>query len=474
MALTLAPASGHAAAQAPELSDARAALGRYDLEGAGTVETLRALGQSATTLRGRPAEEARFLRAEAAADLLLLARSVPSASALGAQIASALGVPEEGVRALVRSELEAMRHGVFRRPAEDTLAAMALEDSVFAGQGGVVWSRVHGPHRDLLFVQQVGEVIARGEAGQGLEAFGFDPCAGGPCPSPVDLAAGPDRARLGALLELGRAGARLAREVEEGNALVVAAQPVVQAALERASGLRFPAPLVAPASFGMAASDAGAAVAPALLVSVGVNAVHIMRPTHLRVEGGSVVADRGDDVMPGFLEVPLPGDFRPVVTAIHPLLDLLRARGLPAGTRVAVGARPEVESHVVARVVASIARAGLAPAMLVRQAADGTLRGVTLALMSQEESEAHGVVTLHVRIGGYALVNAHGGEEVMPRVHGPNGDLVFDVAALAASVPHLGHHALFVDPMASVPAADLLETAFTLGSNGGTISMLAH
>lgn len=451
-----------ARAQSPELAPVREALATYDLDGDRTLGALRDLERAIATVRTEDARrEARFLRAAVATDLWIAAALGTDAERAPreARIASALSVREDGVAEHLRGELGAVGSGVYRAPARAAIAALALRDAVIGGDiASIEWSRHAGPRRDLLLVRASASGISA--------SIAPDPCGsgGGACAEPFAQLDAGSRRELASRIEISAAMARLERAARGGDPLAAVLIDRVRPIATRVEGETVHPASRVPETLPIdAAEGGGEPVRPALLIAVASDAIHLARPASYGVRAGRAVArEEGDDVLPRARRVALPREYRPVITAVDELVEAIRAVSLAEGAVVALAAAPDVPAHVVARVIASAARAGRAPALLVRRAPDGTLRGASIALLAaDDEPGVLGDLVVRVRMGGYGLARGRGREQSIPRVRAAAG-LAFDLDGLGRAAERIPHRRTILDAMPSLPAHDLFDAAFRL------------
>jgi hypothetical protein len=466
LSLSLSGLASRAAAQSPELQPAREALAVYDLEGDRTIRALRDLERASTSFSGAAIEEARFLRVVVALDLAVASRVDPDRASLLPRVADTLGVPRDALWSHLRSELEAMRHGVYRAPASEALSALSLLVSLDGGRD-ITWG-ARGVRRDLLLVGAAGAALAAGELAA-FDAIVADPCApGARCAAllrDLDLES---RRRLAAAAEVGASVRRIERASTGGDALALALRDHVRADAARAEAIVVrPAPTV-PEAVGMTAGDAeGAPARPDRVVIVSATEVRIARPPSYGLRDGQpAVLDAGDDALPGSVAVALPSELRPIITPIEVVVGAMRARDPGEQGTIAVGVVGDVPAHVLARVVASIVRAGRSPSMLVRRAPDGTLRSAPIALLAGADPGTPGDVIVRVRLGGFGVARGRGRELSVPRVRNAAGALVFDQPGMVAAVTRAPRRRTILDAMGSIPARELIDAAFQLARTG--------
>lgn len=453
-----------ARAQSLRLQAQREALATYDLNGERTLNVLRELCGAAGGASSDVAREARFLCAMVALDLTVAASVDPVRAALEQRTADVLGVPRAELRAHLRSELEALRTGVYRGPATEALGALALLDALGSG-GEVPWSSHRGVRRDLLWLRVAGEALGDPER---IAAFGRDPCSeGASCTEPYAQMDAAMRRRVVALADIAAAARRVERAAAGGDPLAQSLVAIARArSADVAQRVERPAPRL-PEALGVASGDdAGEPAHADLLIVVTTAEVRLARPAAYAVRDGAVVAvDDAPDVLPRSIAVPLPREYRPVIGALDEVTRALAARPLPEGGVVALAAAPDVEAHVLSRVVASALAAGRPPSLLVRRAADGTMRGAPVVFVARDEIGQPGDLVVRVRMGGYGLARGRGREQMLPRVRTAHG-MAFDLEGLAAALRRIPHRRAVLDAMTTVSARDVLDAAFRMAGRG--------
>jgi hypothetical protein len=315
----------------------------------------------------------------------------------------------------------------------------------------------------LLWLHAAAEALADPER---LAALGRDPCGSGAhCPEPYVQMDPPTRRRLAALADLAAAARRVEQAAEGGDALARALISLARArAAEIAARVERPLLRVSEALGVTPGSDAGDPVRADLLIVVTPTEVRLARPAAYAVRDGTVVmVEDAPDVLPRSVAVALPREYRPVIAAIDDLTPAIAERPFPSGGVVALSASPEVETHVLLRVVASAAAARRAPTLLVRRATDGTLRGAPIVLVARDEIGQPGDLVVRVRMGGYGLARGRGREQMLPRVRSERG-MVFDLEGLAAALARMPHRRAVLDSMTTVSARDFLDTAFAIAA----------
>lgn len=467
------PAHAGESAGARAVRRARLALARYDLTGHHTTDVIADLGRAATELKGPKALEARYLRAMATADLVLIARTKDD-QALANRAARAFGVRPKALEGRLISELHRLSIGPYASAASDMIDAFDTVQALDAGTP-IDWKKLDGPRTDALFVAHVRKALEHSsDPVQALSAMAADPCAkkGQPCLEPLPRFDAQGRAAAQALLDARADLDRLARADKAGDPFPRALRPELAADAEAiANGSLAAAPMVP--------TDLHVTVAPGTAQEARARVLLDVQDGEVRYgwvprvalgdEGElRLVAGDGEPVLPDTKAVPIPQSYRPAVQPIRRLTDVLRGlSGHGSPTTVAVVASDDVSADVVSRVLDSATAAGLAPTMVAGRGPDGGLRGVDVRLCNAFKGPiGQPAVEVRVRLGGYTVKTAHGSADV-PRVRDSQG-LHFDLDGLAHAIgePHVPSAA--IDYMSVVAMGPVLQAAFRLAPSGKT------
>lgn len=463
-----------------ELQAARMALERYEpANGAqpalDTFARLTAL-LKARRLRPREHGEARFLRAAAASDLLILAR-VRGDAALSERIGAALGVSSGNVDAFLDGELAASSAGPFRE-AEPMRSALALSRRPSPWP----WSELRalaGSQGALLFLHQFAALaVTEHDATRVLADYGVDPCGGDvTCPEPYAAFDAAGRAAMLALHDAGRAVDRLQEAASAGDPLAAAA--VIELATFMAA---LPAvelrPALRPKGKGVWLDASGHMLpsAPEFLLRVsGTGVRYGFAPrARLRPDGEIELYSAYSPMLPETAELPFRATLPPFMESVPELVMLLSSSGARSANGVALVIEPGTPAHRLGRVLASARRAGHDRLLVMGQAADGSAVAETVRIEGQDEISAdvteRAQVAVRVRLGGYTLYERERRErEEIPRVRDERG-FRYDDAALAARLGSLRMPSSQLSFMGEVAADQvmvaLLEAARTSRSLG--------
>jgi hypothetical protein len=421
----------------PAIAAARGQLHSYDLEGSRTTDVLAELGRFDRTAYLNELRRARFLRAAAAADLLLLAhlKNLPE---LTARIASAYGVDEDRILPHVRAELAAVRVGVYTPIVDD--AAGALDR-----MAGIRGQRVAGPRADAFYVHDV-LVAARRDDPQSALAH----LTSREADVPFDRVG---RRAVAAVTDAFAALERLADAATHGDPF---AAQLVDELPARTQALRDVVLEPLPAldeSLGLGRVEHGTAVRPDLVLSVHPTEVRFsFMPRVTFTDGSPALTSERQPTFPAVETVPLE-ELAAWPRPVDALVEALRSR-IDEETAIALGGAPEAEAHLLTRVWQSVVRAGGQPRWLVARDAHGLLAGIS-ARATREAVEG---TEVFVRLGGHSVSRRGARSTSIPRERTGQG-WRHDWEQLARTVR--GPAALRY--MSVVPLQTLVETAFVVG-----------
>lgn len=460
VALALVPAA--AAAQGPGLFAQRTALATYDVSGTRTLDVLRALGPLAAG-SGPDATEARYLRAVAGADLHVIALASED-TALDGRLADALGVPAGGLAAELQSELGAVETGLYRRVVREERAILTEAERIAGGEVRVTGS---GGRSAALFVLGVARATRSRDA---LAAIHTSAAAA----SRPGWLVGPDAGLEAPIQAALRAEAIAARAAADGDPLVVALAGALASAHASllALELRVPPSVASEAGLVLATGEATGGPLPDVLVVVEATRVfvacaaraHVTSATEISVSSVSPGCPAPSTVHAFALPAALPAVPQP----IDALVEAFGSLALPTGTSTAIATTEAAPMHLLTRVLRSMARASLTPTLFALAAPDGTLGTSPLVLATSADTPP---ITVHIRLGGFAVARAHGRDGTIPRIRGTSG-LEPDHAGLAAMArAEASGAAVALDAMGTVPAAELIRATRVLASSGARVTL---
>ena len=385
------------------LLDARQRLARYDLAGTDTTNVIRSLGAFLSGAASEPEKrEARFLRALAAADLVLLAK-LRSDDALLERVAGALGVARAEVATHLDAELGQLVVGYYAEAATEARTLLRLTDAQPSDL-----REAHGIRRDYIYLRAVaGQLSGAADPFAVLEALGEEPCAP-PCSGALAAIDPASRKVFASVRELRRIIRDLARAKREGDPFASALDDVESLSSRLASlevALRYVAPtsLTLPTITG---TTAAASATPDAIAFVSAQEIRVaFLPRIIIAADGSASLDSRNPTFPGGTTVRLPASFPQAVTSVPSLVAPLRARF--AGARVALAST--AEAHLVTRIALTLREAGAEIVAVAARAPGDTLAFFPVALTTQTSNAPLVVI---VRPGGYDVTTPQGRFEV--------------------------------------------------------------
>jgi len=409
---------------------ARKGLERYDLEGDATFDELKALAAvAARDPEPARALEARFLRAAAASDLLVIAAKLDRPK-LRDSLATALGYEPAALVASVKAELQAAAIAHYKAPAESSIAMIEhVESNASAPLLGVL--------RDFNAVEAAARAAQASDPGGALAALSDDPCKKRDGNKVADQCAlgGFDpssRRSLAALSNAAGSNTNLQSAALKGDPLAYALATV---SAERAASLDRVSVCVLPDLEAAASSGVKTALPKSLRRMPGQNTL-VVRIT--ASEARSMVAPclglQGDGAAkPEQLDLAwsalaLPTNYRSFIQPIAGLSDaLIRKVDGAALTRIVVMPDANVQAHVLARsLVALPGVGGGASISLLTRESNGDIHASPIEIAREESGTA--AVHVRVRLGGYSLYLGDQFEDI-PRVKTERG-FQFDRSAL--------------------------------------------
>jgi hypothetical protein len=429
------PAAAQVEAEtAPPTNDplyrARKSLERYDLEGDATFAELKALAAVATS-DAEPARalEARFLRAAAAADLLVVASKLDRPK-LRESLASALGYHPAALVASVKAELQAAAIAHYKAPAQNALAMIEhVESSASAPMIGVL--------HDFIAVETAARAAVTSDPNGALATLSDDPCKKRDGNKVADQCAlssfdASSRRSLATLSNAAGSNASLQSAALKGDPLAYA---LADLSAERASTLERVSVCVLPDLDRTARSEAKTTLPKTLRRMPGESTLTV-RITASEVR--SVVAPcfglssdgaaRPEVVELVWSTLALPVNYRSFIQPIAGLSESLTAEIDGAAlTRIVVLPDANVQAHVLARALVALPAVdrGASVSLLTRKA-NGDIHASPIEIARTETGTA--AVHVRVRLGGYSLYLGDHFEDI-PRVKTERG-FQFDRSAL--------------------------------------------
>jgi hypothetical protein len=461
LALALSFVSASASAQDPALAGARAALATYDLEGPSTLGALRDLGPVAAR-GGSSGTEARYLRAIAGADLFTLSVALPD-DALAARLADALGVTAGGLDAHLRTELAAVRTGVYRGSVVEELQLLDLTAAFERGDLSAI-SAAHGPRADALRV-----LALAGTASTPAGLRELPDARAARFPGDRDVSAA-----LAAIETASAARGRVVAAAGQGDPWLAHLAARVSTAMAQLTSLELHPRAAVPEGLVAGADVATGTSADAVLV-FGASSVSIGCAPIVTMADGATLATR--TVSPSGHCTPLPelgrvalGTLPAVPRSIEALASALTAAELSGARSIALAPAPDAPLHVLVRILLTLESAGITPTHVALRAADGTLAMTPIRVV---HAAALGAVDLsvHLRLGGYTVQRGRGREVSLPRVRGSSG-LEFDHASLERTLRERPPASVAIDGMTSVAGSEIVQTARIAEASGASVTIV--
>lgn len=469
IALLLASVASPSVAQAPRpadrLSELRARLRVYDLTPEGTDAVIRALGQLPD--EGPQATEARFLRAIAAADLLIVARRRRDEAVIE-RLAGAFGIERGALEGALRAELEALRSEPYLTTVDDALRALAPSEELVIPPAGTDHTRQHA-----TFLMRVFDELLRARDATGvLVDLGVaDPCEDArECAPPYSHFGSRGRRAIAGMTALHALLRSIERTAELGDpfSAALAREVLVDTVVLRSITL-------APRDFAtsvrpVAPSGDGAPLEVDAVVVIGRDRVRAGWAPEVswdREGRPTAMADGPVLGSPEEVSFPLPAAPDSFVRPI-PELAAHVALALRGASRVALMVEPDVEAHLLSRVVVSLEEAGERPGLLAVATADGSARGVAFERARDDES----AVGVFVRLGGFSAWQP-GHHVSLPRQRTPEG-WAFDFEGLELATRARARHRVSVRFMGTVAADLVLRVALALASDDRPLRLVVR
>ncbi len=433
LALTLlGPTSAAAQLEHPEVRRARERLVPY---GPSTLSAIAELGAIVSAAERRfDRLDARYLRAVAATDLLLLDH-LGQGGASVAEVAEALGVDARGVTSYLHDELTEVAAGPYFSESMDALRAI----EVLEGGQPSSWAEQSSRHA----LMQLLEFFRRADGPiAGLADLGNDPCAHRRCRRPWTYFDEEGRRAVDALRRahamLGRLDARVRAGVDP---LATAVGSQLEHLHERLRGLEL-APTV---NWGyllqtptVVIDARGETAPPAAVLHLDTDRLRFVPTPRVRLVGGEPV------VVGEAQTLPLPTNRRAFVTPIDEVVAWLRE--LEVDGALALSVRPDVEALTMWQVIASADRAETSLTRLA--VVDGHGRLHSRPFRVEDTAPANGT-QVFVRLGGYS-VRTGSRSMRLPRMHTDRG-WVHDRDGLRQAVgrqPRVSFRTMDVAPVA--------------------------
>lgn len=458
-------------AQPDPLQEARKGLEHYDLDGNATFALLQMLGQIAAT-DPEPARqlEARYLRAGAAADLIVISAKLDRPE-LQSALATALGCEPSQLATKVREELKAAALGPYEASAR---LGLQMIDLVVSQKPFVSTQSVL---RDFSWVESTAKAAKAADPNAALAALADDPCGkrdGSKVTAHCTLASfdSSSRRSLAALTNAAGANASLQKAAREGDPLAAALCELAAqyaSALTAVSVCALPelsaeakAPVALPASLRRTEGSG------TLTVRITPTEVRSLLTPCLGLRGDS--AGKPDEVVMTWSTLILPTTYRPYVAPITGLGEMLAAQSDgSAFTRLVVMADDSVQAHVLARALVSLPeRSASADVSLLTRNAKGELQARPIEIARSDASSPN--LRVRVRLGGYSLYVGSQFEDI-PRVKTENG-FSFDRAALAQRLAAQPGSPVQISFMPEVTSQEVLAALSSTGGSSQRVQLM--
>lgn len=457
-----------ARAALPGLLAIRASLEQYRIEGedGGTLAVLAQLTQAVgdKELDAKAKLEARFLRAAAGTDILVLARGRGDA-ALEQALASALQTTQP-LPALLDAELASCATGVYKSSAlqmRGTLALLAASNSPTRA----LIDGASGSQRDLLFVRAAVNALD-GKSDQAalaaLAPLASDPCDAKACPAPYDRFAPSARAGIAAFADAGAALQRLRAGAASGDPLALAAQadlPALEHGLRDRSLLPPVALTDAP---GWTRADGSPLTStPELLLLVNAQGVRYAFASRVRLndQGELESFTRQEPSWPQLADAPWGRTLHPWIEPLPDLVALVQKLQKDGPVPAIVRAENGTSTQLLGDVLYAWKRSGVKADLWLTAAGANAARAQLIQLWTETETDHVAPLSARVRLGGYSLTQNAGTTLDIPRVKTDAG-WRFDTDTLDKQVSGQKIAAARVSSMSDVSADDLVTAVLHL------------
>ncbi len=452
-----------ASAQAPHVGALRSELRVYDTAPEGTTRIIASLGALAHDARGAEAREARFLRAVASVDLLLIARRRAD-GALADRVAAAYGVDPRALVPTLRSDLESLRSGGYRECAEDAIGALNPPERLTIPPAGPAHSRAQATFFAAMFEQ----LVRAEDPANVLLQLAADPCDDAArCPQPYAAFGPRGRRAIAAMTAVHEILASLERTAALGDPFSAA---LAQEVLIDSVVLR---------SMTLSPHDWAASVRAVDLGRddgrVDPDAVVVVTPDHVRVGwvphvewdsyGRPRLTAPGSPLVPDTAARPVAVDAL-AVTRLDAEHAAVWAASLAGASRVALVIEPGVEADRLSLVLSLLEQAGVRPAFLAGAARDATVRGARFEAVHGNMREPVGVF---IRLGGFSAWQPNA-RVSLPRRR-VDGVWQFDMTALEHATRERREHPVSIRYMSGTSAELVLRVAVLLHSERGPVRL---
>lgn len=467
-------APGRAVAAEGALNAARRALSRYEpsVDEGSTLRMLTELSAFAQTADPAQRREARFLRAAAATDLLVLAR-VRDDARLQPALEAALDVPAGSAYRYLDLELaDCAQARVYAGPAAHMRAALALASEPEPAKHLDRYRDISGSERDLLFLHAVSKLASDAHAVEALAAYGEPLAEGTPAAQAFDAVGGKSVATL---LEAGQALKRLELAAKHGDPLAVSA--IVERSVFSVTlpGIVIPA---SPKPLEGVRWAQGQGTPELLLFAGGQGVRYAFAPSaQLDREGTLKLVGRGEPSLPNTAELRYPARAPGYVHPIAALSEWLsQVLAQQPDCKVAVVVESDAPALALGNVVASLKKAGGNEVTLIGPDPQGQVVAQTVGVEERGQTDpliAGRELNLRVRLGGYSIKLPNGTDQDIPRVRDSSG-WHFDTAALSAQLGRRRFDSSRISFVPGVPGDQVMAALYQVAPNSRSLSLLLH
>ncbi len=484
VACVLMSAAGARAAGTSPLQQARLALEHYDLAARDST-TLSALSDLSAlmkdqTLGATEHDEARFLRAAAASDMLVMA-TLRSDRDLQKALAATLGVADGGVYELLDAELAQCSQPSYRALTSQIRSALAAMHKQEAWPLPTLTDTT-GPQRDLLFVHSFVQAVGTDDdLISALSRNGRDPCADAThCAQPYVAFDLRGRIAVHALMQAGQALIRVQAAVRAGDPLLTAAQSDLAVFQMLLADIELrPSPRPSHDETWMDASGAPSKLVPDLMMWASEQGMRygFVPRVGLSAAGALELQAAGEPVLPSTGELKFTSKMHPFIHPVRELVSWLSPQvAAHSELEIAVAPAQDTSALMLARILISLKRAGRDSAIVVGRSASQTevAQAVRLVNTTLPETAATEQLSLYVRLGGYSLkLPGNIAPHNIPRVQDAQG-FRFDTTSLAQALAGQRVESSQLSFMSGVASEPLTLALFELGRNSQSLELILN
>ncbi len=450
------------------LAAARPVFETFDVDAPETIEAISALGR-ADAAEGSAVSQrhARFVRAIAAADLVLFSRMRDDRALFERAAAAYDETPDTFVAAL-----------------DQDLAALAphYPETVADARGALGRSIPHslpvpGPEHvrsQAAFFEFAIRRLAWTDPVSALAPLVPDPCASGVdrCAAPYRHFGSRGRRAVAATTALLETAASLRARAEAGDPFSVALMREGLIATRVLTALELAPQDWAPSVHSVELGDVVSPIAADALVVVGVDQVRVGWAPTVRFDpdGTAHVQARGplfaDGAEPFAIDPNPNSHVRPILgLGVHLAMQLRDAE------RVAIAVEPGVEAHVLSRVLRSAEHGRVDIGALSTVGTDGVPRGVPFRAVREEDPNERDALGVFVRMGGFSVRRPRAPFVSLPRIR--HADVWrFDLTGLDRLADGAGRGHVRVRYMSTAPAELVLRAAAVVAPANAPVALV--